>query len=339
MKPPLVIHHRDQDGFVGALVAEAMLNKPCEFYDTNYGEVAPDVTGRDVIVVDFSFPRDQQIAMQKKAKSIHTFDHHEKAQESLAGLPNVSFDMKRAGCQVLSDHLKEVCPDAKNWEEVCKERPGLKVLSDYASDKDLWQFKLPNSREINTAIDSRELTRDAYGEMEKLTTKDLYTEGQAMMRYRDSLIHQISKDAELAEMKDEKGKPFRFLAVNGSLAIRSDLGEALVDLAKEHKDELGCEPVGVVYQKKGDIVQASFRSDGSVNVNHLLEPYGGGGHPSAAAARFPENPPWKVLDAEPFKTHKMQSPIQRETSQQKATVLGELPSLKPTTAPQKQPAR
>ena len=71
----------------------------------------------------------------------------------LSNIPNllIEFDMNRSGCQMAWDYFFDKQP-----------RP---FFIDYMGDRDLWTWKLPGSREINTAlwelnyIDSRDLTK------------------------------------------------------------------------------------------------------------------------------------------------------------------------------------
>src|SRR3977135_3523236 len=86
MQPTLCIYHAFcADGFGAAWVVRRALGVDVEFHPASYGQEPPDVTGRDVIMVDFSYKRPVLEDMAKGAHSILILDHHKTAVEDLAG--------------------------------------------------------------------------------------------------------------------------------------------------------------------------------------------------------------------------------------------------------------
>jgi hypothetical protein len=80
MSVPLCIYHGNcQDGFGAAWTVRHALGDRVEFYPGIYQNEPPDVTGRDVIIVDFSYKRPVIEAMALKAHSILILDHHKSA--------------------------------------------------------------------------------------------------------------------------------------------------------------------------------------------------------------------------------------------------------------------
>ena len=77
---PLVIYHGGcPDGFCAAWVAHRCYvenGQTPELYAARYGDDPPDVVGREVLIVDFSYPRNVLESMAQQAKSIRLFDHH-----------------------------------------------------------------------------------------------------------------------------------------------------------------------------------------------------------------------------------------------------------------------
>ena len=160
MKPLCVYHGGCQDGFAAAwAVREALGDEQVEFYPGVYQKAPPDVTGRDVILVDFSYKRPVIDQMAKAARTLLILDHHESAKNDLAGLatpspwgehvdlrgpygaaPAALFDMERSGAGITWDYLN----------------PGLvrPRLIDLIEDWDLWQFEVNGSREIHELIQS-----------------------------------------------------------------------------------------------------------------------------------------------------------------------------------------
>src|SRR5665213_864100 len=157
MKPLCIYHGNCADGFTAAwAVHKAMGVGDADYHPGVYGQEPPDVTGRDVIMVDFSYKRPVLEAMAAKARSILILDHHKTAAEDLSGLGyipvqyddfvetndpaarvGVIFDMERSGAQVTWDFFHDA------------PRP---LLVDYVGDRDLWRFAMPKSREVNAYV-------------------------------------------------------------------------------------------------------------------------------------------------------------------------------------------
>lgn len=101
MKKLCIYHGNCADGFGAAIVVRQRFgNDHVDFHPGVYGNTPPDVTGRDVILVDFSYKRDVLRQMATSAKSILILDHHQSAEAELVNLPDnvdVHFDMDRSG--------------------------------------------------------------------------------------------------------------------------------------------------------------------------------------------------------------------------------------------------
>ena len=83
-----IYHGNCADGFGAAWAVRAAL-KDVEFFTGHYGDDPPDVTGRHVIMVDFSYKRPVLDRMAMAARSILILDHHKSAAEDLVGIPEV----------------------------------------------------------------------------------------------------------------------------------------------------------------------------------------------------------------------------------------------------------
>ena len=165
MTQPLCIYHGNcADGFAAAWAVRYALGNGVDFHAGVYQDPPPDVTGRDVIMVDFSYKRPVLDELVLSAKSILILDHHKTAAEDLAGLPPVppppepglhgwrpnsgvyaTFDMERSGAGLAWDHF----------------HGGARFpLIDFVEDRDLWRFKLTGTREINAVIFSHPYSFD-----------------------------------------------------------------------------------------------------------------------------------------------------------------------------------
>ena len=79
----LVIYHGScPDGFTAAWVARSVLElEPggVEFHEGVYGQDPPDCTGRDVYLLDFTYPPNTMLTIYGQAKSLTVLDHHQTA--------------------------------------------------------------------------------------------------------------------------------------------------------------------------------------------------------------------------------------------------------------------
>lgn len=166
MKTLCIYHGNCVDGFGAAwAVMRALGEHAVEFHPGVYQKAPPEVAGRDVLIVDFSYKRPVLDEMASRARTIVILDHHESAKNDLAGYPppldgpynpdamrqwqrecnaptavHALFDMERSGAGITWDYL----------------HPGLvrPRLIDLIEDRDLWQFEVNGSREIHELIQS-----------------------------------------------------------------------------------------------------------------------------------------------------------------------------------------
>ena len=139
MPKSLVLFHANcADGFGAAIAAYTAIGEAGEYVAVQHGQPPPDVTGRDVYILDFSYPRDVLEQMFGVANSLLVLDHHESAQQALAGLTYARFDLTHSGA-VLA------------WEYF---HPGTRVpdLLAYVEDRDLWHHALPQTHEISAYL-------------------------------------------------------------------------------------------------------------------------------------------------------------------------------------------
>lgn len=204
----MVIYHGNcADGFTAAWVAHQVLgDEGVEYVPGFYGKEPPDVTGKHVLMVDFSYKRDVLLDMAHIVRSITILDHHKSAKEDLVDFiwddgdtlltPNdlevyhsgtgtaiqAQFDMERSGAMMTWDyfHLGEHAP----------------ALVDYVQDRDLWLFKLHGSRELATWLFSFEYTWENWDNaavvmMDSRFRRDAVLEGKALERKHDKDIREL----------------------------------------------------------------------------------------------------------------------------------------------------
>ena len=183
----LCIYHADcTDGFGAAWVVRHKYGEEnVEFYAAKYGEPAPDVSGRDVIIVDFSYPLAEMQEIYDSCYYLTVLDHHKTALETLGHLEadgalanrHIEFDMERSGAMMAWEHYF-------NW-------PAPDLIC-HVQDRDLWRFKLPGTKEIMTAVFAAEMTFEAWDTMMEPDMVDtLLTQGTAMMQKGEQDIKNV----------------------------------------------------------------------------------------------------------------------------------------------------
>lgn len=249
------------------------------------------MTEREVYILDFSYKRPVMRAILSAAQKVVVLDHHKTAEQELADivdefiqrpdlihnpggseLPVVSFNMDKSGGRLTWDYFfgNEHRKKYSNADEL---RPWL---VDYTEDRDLWRWKLDQSRAINAGLRSYPLDFqewDAIHEDPDSRTR-LANEGVAILRREKQIIDDHVQNASEIEMDGHK-----VLTVNATVLFSEIAGE----LAKDR-------PFGAAYFIRSDgKKQWSLRSrDGGVDVSEIAKRHGGGGH--AHAAGFEESP-------------------------------------------------
>lgn len=289
MSKVLCIYHGNcQDGFGAAwAVRHGFDRRRIEFHAGVYQDPPPDVTGRHVLLVDFSYKRPVLLEMAKKARTILILDHHKSAAEDLAGFRALApadewgddtlelvadsperiavlFDMERSGAGIAWDFFHNFA------------RP---ALIDHIEDRDLWRFKLPGTREIAAALFSHPYDFDLWDTlMDDDYLETLRTEGAAIERKHHKDV------AELV------GVTKRRMTIGGHSVPVANLPYTLTSDAGNLMAE--GEPFAACYWDTPDGRVFSLRSKPEgADVSAIAKEYGGGGHKNASGFRVPFDHP------------------------------------------------
>src|SRR5262249_5657572 len=101
LKKLVLYHGQCLDGFAAAWVAFRAWGGSAAPEAGEWGAShRHDVAGRDVLLLDFAYPRDEVVEMKQKASSLVVLDHHVTAQQDLAGLDYAHFDLERSGATI-----------------------------------------------------------------------------------------------------------------------------------------------------------------------------------------------------------------------------------------------
>lgn len=273
MSKTVVIYHKNcSDGFAAALAAWLAYNEKAEFIASYHGDKAPDVAGKNVVILDFSYPRQTLLDLKAEANNLIVLDHHESAKDDLAGLDFCHFDMTKSGAVL-----------AWEWFFPHKELPDLFA---YVQDRDLWRWQLPMSKEVSAAIRSYPMDFAVWegwlisGSMEKLAF-----EGKGILR-----AQQAHTDKVLAgEIGKVEIEGYEVPIINTTTLLSEIVGE----LAKG-------QPFAAGYFDLHDRRVFSLRSskDGGINVANIAKVFKGGGHPNAAGFWLPRDVSFSLSEVE-----------------------------------------
>lgn len=277
MRPLVIVHANCMDGLGAAYAAQYFLTEP-EIVVANYGEAPPDVTGRNVYVFDFSYPRDVLEDMYQKAESLIVLDHHDSAEKTLAGLDYAVFDQTKSGAVLAWEYLER---------QTDLDLAVPRVLS-YIQDRDLWQWKLEHSRAFSEYL--REAVNHKLGldiclsvltdivEADDTEFYDFVAHGAMLLEQKDKLIDEVVANYFIITVPLEAGE-VEVAAVLCPSRIYSEVGQRLAAVSP-------CQAgVAIGNMSRDSKFAMSFRGiDDDGMAQRLAIYYGGGGHKRAAGA-------------------------------------------------------
>ena len=249
-----IYHHVCIDGFAAAwAIRRAIPDAEC--VSAAYGQAPPDVRGRDVVIADFSYPRDVLLEMQARARSLRVLDHHVTARDALAGLECATFDMDRSGAGLAWDALHST---PRPW------------LVDYVEDRDLWRFALPDSEAVNAWIATAPFDFARWDRLLEDGLDDAVVRGRAVQVFVEQYVTEVAREA-------------RVVGFEGFDVPVVNVGRKLVSEVVGRLAETAPFAVGWAQHRSGRYVY-SLRSRGpdGADVAAIAKRYGGGGHRQAA---------------------------------------------------------
>lgn len=278
MKPLVIYHGNCADGFSAAWCFWRKYRDGADYVAGVYQQEPPDVTGRDVYLVDFSYKRAVVERMLTQANSVTLIDHHKTAIEDLRPLKEQEVatngqgqgdrfgwfcDLNRSGATLAWDYL---FPG--------EQRP---PLLGHVEDRDLWRFKLPGTREIQAFVFSHEYTFEQWDRLMSAGQVELLQ----MTAAGAAIERKHHKD--VAELV---GVCKRRMVIGGHDVPVASLPYTLVSDAA-HAMAQG-EPFAACYWDTAEGRVFGLRAaDDGLDVSDIAKQYGGGGHAKAAGFKVP----------------------------------------------------
>lgn len=269
MARPIILYHGGAcaDGFCSAWLAWRRFKDDADYVPVNYGEPPPDVKGRDVFILDFSYPLPAMYNLYAACQSLVVLDHHRTAAEALSifggDKATVVFDINKSGARL-------------TWEHFNKEYP-VPWLVDWTEDRDTWAWKLPRSRAISAYIASHPWTFMSWEGMNAIQPGDeawnmIAREGEAILRYMQQQAEGLASKAVLTDVCG-----YQVPCVNATGLI-SEVGEIL---------SKGQPFSATWFERTSDgrrvySLRSAKDEPQALDVSVIAKTLGGGGHKNAA---------------------------------------------------------
>ncbi len=267
--PDVCIYHGNcADGFGAAYSVWKRFGDEVEYIAGTYGMTPPDVSGKAVLLVDFSFKRDVIVEMLKSAAAVFIIDHHKTAIEDLQPLLtsdasyvlDAVFDTDKSGAMLAWEHYHGGEPPA---------------LIQHIQDRDLWRFKLAGTREIQANLFSYPYDFEVWDRLMHLPTEQLISDGSAIERKHFKDIAELLKVVQRRMLIGGHDVP----VANLPYTFSSDAGHIM---AKGEKF------AACYYDTPAGRCFSLRSADDGLDVSDIAKMYpGGGGHPRAAGFTVP----------------------------------------------------
>lgn len=282
--PEICIYHANcDDGFAAAYAVWKRFGDGVKFIPAQYGGDVPNVEGKDVLIVDFSFKKPEMDRLASEARRIIVLDHHKTAEAELSSFTRLECaggpfekryaDRLYAGVGVCFDMNKSGCRLA--WEYCFGDAP----MPDWfaaVEDRDLWRFALPMTKQICISIRSH--PRD-FIVWDTFDARKLASEGAAIKRYVDMIVSNI---CDTAFVENIGGHDVPVAACSYDF-----VSETANQLLHRNPDA----PFAACMVRSYDGLTYSLRSmDDRLDVSEIAKANGGGGHRNAAGFRVKPTP-------------------------------------------------
>ena len=310
---PLVLYHGPgcRDGWCAAYLTKLRwpdaelvpqnYGDPVEFFTTEVGlreggeTFRRDFLGRDVLILDFSYPREILERMHGMVRSLLVLDHHKTAAADLAGLDYAVFDEARSGCGLALDYFY---PKARPQRLAARGEHPAFFLSDTGIHPDvvdvvlrceawdLWAHDRYSDVKTTCAyLDTIPRTTEVWNDLPHPLT--MHERGAAVLAYQRGQVERIVEHAHLVSWPFGNGVVLN--AVN-SPVLQSEVGQALYE-----KDPSKASLVW--YRNERWEIVCSLRSAKSgPDVSEMARKFGGGGHAHASGFKLQpsehENAAW-----------------------------------------------
>jgi oligoribonuclease NrnB/cAMP/cGMP phosphodiesterase (DHH superfamily) len=275
----LIMYHGNcPDGFGGAYAAWKKYGDAAEYIPLSRGEEAPEgIDGAEVYLIDFTYTRDIMDDIVARAASVVVLDHHDGVREIVEAMPSYVFDNDRSGATIAWNYFHPGLPTPLF----------LKLLE----DQDLFRHELPETVPLHAYLEVHPSTFELWDELVRMfddpAMREVFLEkARAYAEYFELLAEIAVNKAKLVMFE---GYEIYFATCHPFKSLKSLVGNKL---AKKRG------PVSLVVSAHPNGYGVSIRGDGSVNVAHIAQKFGGNGHPNSSGFLIPRSGPfpWELVE-------------------------------------------
>lgn len=294
MKPLVIYHAQCLDGFAAAFAAWFALGDDVEYVAQKYGssqEPLPSVDGRDVYILDFSYPKPWMEVVFSRAARVVWLDHHKTAFESFGYDESKVINEKDHIILENPNHVITLDNGKSGallaWEYFHAESDPP-VLFQHIDDYDRWQFKMEGTKELVKAIWSYtpwtfKMWEDEFlfGDNGSWSCRNsrLIEEGEAILRAHNQNVRSVANGTAVnCCITERRGNVIvslgAGLASNCPPCLQSDVGHELARASGTF--------ALLWYINHDGKCLCSMRSVKDFDVSAIAKVFGGGGHKNAA---------------------------------------------------------
>jgi oligoribonuclease NrnB/cAMP/cGMP phosphodiesterase (DHH superfamily) len=269
-------HANCNDGLAAAAVIHSIHGDAAIYTPVQYGKPHPDVELNDeIVIVDFSYPRNDLKVLAQQVKSVTVLDHHKTAEAELAGIMNdpdvpmtlyVAFDQEHSGAAMAWDHYY---PEP-NYS--------VPMFIELIEDRDLWKFKYTATNELNAGLELTDRTPADWADIlfNEPRMWAVVDDGKVVIRQKQAVRKNLINNVHWVKIGE-----YSVPAVNSPVEI-SDLA---ADVLKANPSA----SFAVIYFDTAEdrVFSLRSRSEQDVDVSAIAKRYGGGGHKNAAGFKVP----------------------------------------------------
>lgn len=187
MLPPLCIYHRHcPDGLAAACVVRRAFPDQVDFLPASYGDAPPDVTGREVVIVDFSYSRPDLEIMAAQAAGLTILGRQISEKDTISDLRGAItvFHLGLSGATLA-------------WRYFFNDLPAPQLLR-HIEDHALGLFRLEETRAVVAGLMSHPYDSRIYDYwMSQDSLAPLAQDGTAILRQRkrdlDELLPEVTR--------------------------------------------------------------------------------------------------------------------------------------------------
>lgn len=272
----VIYHHPCSDGTAAAfccwkfMSVKGFQQKHVTYYPFVHGSTRPNVTGKNVLMLDTSLPYDQTLQMIKEANSFLIIDHHISAKKNLQNLDGSKkiFDMNHSAA-VLS------------WVYFFPNTE-VPLMLKLIEDRDIWKKEMPFSDEFAAWFYNLPFDFEEYNKYldKDLLEKMIQTKGVIYQELNNKYIEQAINFAipKFVKIRDK----FYFVTHVNSTILKSEIGNQIFD--RYPLCDFSC--VYSIKDNNNSTIFSLRSTDERTDVSEIATLYHGGGHRNASGIRL-----------------------------------------------------